>query len=72
MKQHTESNDVQRLIKTVLDEVKDSQVNMGSESAREWLAEVISTQVNKHIQTLVEDIICPPANRTETGEVRLW
>jgi gas vesicle protein len=72
MKQHTESNDVQRLIKTVLDEVKDSQVNMASESAREWLAEVISTQVNKHIQNLVEDIICPPANRTETGEVRLW
>lgn len=72
MNKHTESNDVQVIVKTVLDEVKDAQINMSSESAREWLAEIISKRVNEHIQTLVEDIICPPTIRDDDGEVRLW
>ncbi len=47
-------------IKSVLDELKDTQFNIGSETARTLLSLAIEEQLNPVINQLIEDVVCPP------------
>ena len=67
-----ETTPIHNIIKEQLDKLSESQLNIASECAREHVTRVIADKVNIHVNQLMEDIICPPANRTSTGEVRLW
>lgn len=61
--QTTEPSDspTYRTIKQVLDEWKDTQINISSDSARVLLALAIQEQVDKQTSQLIEDLVCPPS-----------
>ncbi len=54
------NNNITDTIKSVLDEWKDTQFNIGSESARTLLSLAIEEQLNPVINQLIEDVVCPP------------
>lgn len=54
-----ETTPVTKLINDVLDEWKDTQFNIASDSARYLLALAIAERVDVHVKQLIEDIICP-------------
>ncbi len=61
--QTTEPSDspTYKTIKQVLDEWKDTQINISSDSARVLLALAIQEQVDKQTSQLIEDLVCPPS-----------
>lgn len=61
--QTTEPSDssTYKAIKQVLDEWKDTQINISSDSARVLLALAIQEQVDKQTSQLIEDLVCPPS-----------
>lgn len=60
MNQSESSNDeLHLLIRESIDEWKDTQLNISSESARDLLAKSIHKRVHGHIKQLIEDIVCP-------------
>lgn len=67
-----ETTPIHNIIKEQLDKLSESQLNIASECAREHVTNLIADKVNTHVNQLMEDIICPSANRTSDGEVRLW
>ena len=48
-----------KTIREVLDQWKDTELNIASETARHLLALAVHERVQSHISHLVEDIICP-------------
>jgi hypothetical protein len=46
-------------IKRVLDQWKDTELNIGSDAGRQMLAQALHDQIHPMIQDLVENIICP-------------
>ena len=54
------SNSITDIIKQVLDEWKDTQFNIGSDSARVLLSLAIEERIQPEINQLIEDVVCPP------------
>jgi len=55
----TQDDKLYSLIKNSIDEWKDTQLNISSETGREALAKAVHDQVNIHVKQLIEDIVCP-------------
>ena len=41
------------------------QINMQSESAREMIANKLEKELDKYVNSMIEDIICPPLEKYE-------
>jgi len=54
-----ETTPMTRIVNDVLDEWKDTQFNIASESARYLLALAVAERVDEHVKQLIEDIVCP-------------
>lgn len=62
-------SDTQRIIRSVLDEWSNTQLNIAAESGREMLSEAIGTRVDAHISQLIEDIVCSQMPRGDNPGV---
>ena len=51
-------SDIYRIIKRVIDQWQDSQINLQSESARVLLALAIHEQVDSQVKQNIEEIVC--------------
>lgn len=54
-----ETTPMTQTINNVLDQWKDTQFNIASESARYLLSLAIAERVDEHVKQLIEDIVCP-------------
>lgn len=54
-----QNDQLYQTIRNVLEEWKDTQFNIASESARTLLALAIHEQAHKHVSNVIEDIVCP-------------
>tara|TARA_A200000159_G_C7314055_1_gene335940 strand:- start:444 stop:629 length:186 start_codon:yes stop_codon:yes gene_type:complete len=41
------------------------QINMQSESAREMIANKLEKELDKYVNSMIEDIVCPPLEKYE-------
>ena len=41
------------------------QINMQSESAREMIASKLEKELDKYVNSMIEDIVCPPLEKYE-------
>lgn len=57
--ENLENDKLYQAIHDVLEEWKDTQFNISSESARTLLALAIHEKAHKHVSELIEDIVCP-------------
>ena len=51
-------SDIYRIIKRVIDQWQDTQINLQSESARVLLALAIHEQVDSQVKQTIEEIVC--------------
>jgi hypothetical protein len=61
---------MKEIILNVLSEIACSntgscQINMQSESAREMIANKLEKELDKYVNSMIEDIMCPPLEKYE-------
>mgnify|MGYP001265855361 FL=1 len=49
---------MKEIILKVLEEIQDSQINIKSESAREFLADKLEPELQQHINQILEEVCC--------------
>jgi hypothetical protein len=49
---------MKEIILKVLEEIQDSQINIKSESAREFLANKLEPELQKYLNEILEDVCC--------------